>query len=83
MAGQSSGEMSFEDPVADLRKNTISTLNLIRFGIENKVEKIVYASSISVYGSVEEGPTAETTICRPLSCYRVCKLTPERYLEIF
>jgi len=83
LAGQSSGEMSFEDPVADLRKNTISTLNLIRFGIENKVEKIVYASSMSVYGSVEEGPTAETTICRPLSCYGVGKLTAERYLEIY
>ena len=31
LAGQSSGEISFDDPVVDLQKNTISTLNLINF----------------------------------------------------
>ena len=48
LAGQSSGEISFDDPVADLRKNTVSTLNLIRYGIENQVERCVYASSMSL-----------------------------------
>ena len=33
-AGQSSGEISFEDPISDLQKNTISTLNLINFSIK-------------------------------------------------
>ena len=34
LAGQSSGEISFHHPVDDLRKNTISTLNLIKFGLQ-------------------------------------------------
>ena len=38
LAGQSSGEKSFEDPIKDLEKNTISTLNLINFAIRKKVK---------------------------------------------
>ena len=34
LAGQSSGEISFDNPVTDLNKNTVSTLNLINYGIE-------------------------------------------------
>ncbi len=45
LAGQSSGEISFDDPVADIYKNTVSTLNLIRYGIENRSERIVYTSA--------------------------------------
>ena len=37
LAGQSSGEISFDNPISDLEKNTHSTLNLIQFGIVNKV----------------------------------------------
>jgi UDP-glucose 4-epimerase len=83
LAGQSSGEISFDDPVVDLEKNTISTLNLIRFGIENKIERIVYASSMSVYGSVESKPIVESHLCRPLSCYGVGKQASEAYLYVY
>jgi UDP-glucose 4-epimerase len=83
LAGQSSGEISFDDPVADLRKNTVSTLNLIRHGIRTGAERIVYASSMSVYGSVPDAPTAETVLCAPLSCYGVGKLAAEGYLRAY
>lgn len=83
LAGQSSGEISFDDPVADLEKNTISTLNLIRYGIENHVERIVYASSMSVYGAVENAPISENHHCRPLSCYGVGKHAAEGYLRVY
>ena len=33
-AGQSSGEISFENPINDLRTNTESTLNLINYGLD-------------------------------------------------
>ena len=36
LAGQSSGEISFDDPKNDLDKNTISTINLINYGIKRK-----------------------------------------------
>ena len=32
LAGQSSGEISFDNPILDLQKNTNSTLNLIKYG---------------------------------------------------
>jgi UDP-glucose 4-epimerase len=83
LAGQSSGEISFDDPVADLQKNTLSTLNLIRYGIENSVERIVYASSMSVYGAVEDAPIDESRRCSPLSCYGVGKLAAEGYLRVY
>lgn len=83
LAGQSSGEISFDDPVADLEKNTVSTLNLIRYGIENRVERIVYASSMSVYGAVEDTPISESHGCIPLSCYGVGKLAAEGYLRVY
>lgn len=83
LAGQSSGEISFDDPVADLERNTVSTLNLIRYGIENRVERLVYASSMSVYGAVPDGPIKETHPCMPLSCYGVGKHAAEGYLRVY
>jgi UDP-glucose 4-epimerase len=83
LAGQSSGEISFDDPVADLHKNVVSTLGLIRYGIANGAERIVYASSMSVYGSVPDRPIAEDVEPRPLSCYGVGKLAAEGYLRVY
>lgn len=83
LAGQSSGEISFENPISDLEKNCHSTLNLIKWGIDNSVKKIVYASSMSVYGDVPNIPIDETHPCNPKSCYGVGKLASENYLKVY
>ena len=83
LAGQSSGEISFDDPVADLQKNTVSTLNLIRYGMEQRVERLVYASSMSVYGATPDAPIPERHSCAPLSCYGVGKHAAEGYLRVY
>lgn len=83
LAGQSSGEISFDDPVSDLEKNTATTLNLIRYAIENDVERMIYSSSMSVYGSVESKPIDENKVPFPLSCYGVSKLAAEGYLRVY
>jgi len=83
LAGQSSGEISFDDPVADLEKNTVSTLNLIDYGIRNHTDRIVYASSMSVYGAVPDEPIGERHACLPLSCYGVGKHAAEGYLRVY
>ena len=83
LAGQSSGEISFDDPIKDLQKNVISTLNLIKYGVERNIEKFVYASSMSVYGNVEDIPIKESHSCNPLSCYGVGKYAAENYLKIY
>jgi UDP-glucose 4-epimerase len=83
LAGQSSGEISFDDPVSDLNKNTIATLNLVRYALDNAATRFVYASSMSVYGAVDDAPAAEEQRCTPLSCYGVGKLASEQYLRIY
>jgi len=83
LAGQASGEKSFDDPLRDLICNVDSTINLIRYGILRKARRLIYASSMSVYGAAPDAPIAETHACAPLSCYGVAKLAGEHYLRIF
>ena len=83
IAGQSSGEVSFDDPVYDLRTNTEATLRLIDYGFKTGCSRFIYASSMSVYGEVPEEPISETFPCRPLSFYGVGKLASEHYLRIY
>lgn len=82
-AGQSSGEVSFDDPVYDLRTNTESTLRLINYGLETGCRRFIYASSMSIYGNVADEPIAENHVTLPLSFYGVGKLASENYLRIY
>ncbi len=82
-AGQSSGEISFDNPVNDLRTNTESTLKLINYGLKTGCRRFIYASSMSVYGDVLDMPISETHPCNPLSFYGVGKLASEHYLRIY
>ena len=85
LAGQSSGEISFSDPVKDIRANTVSTLLLLHFAEKNKISKFIYASTMSVYGDPKEPNLAvrECDSVRPKSFYGVGKLASEHYLDIY
>ena len=83
LAGQSSGEISFDNPIIDLKKNTNSTLNLIKYGISQNSSKFLLASSMSVYGNVKDAPVNENNLTYPLSCYGVGKLASEGYLNVY
>lgn len=82
-AGQSSGEVSFDDPIYDLRTNTESTLRLIKYGLETGCRRFIYASSMSIYGTVADEPIGENHETLPLSFYGVGKLASENYLRIY
>jgi UDP-glucose 4-epimerase len=83
IAGQSSGEISFEDPIYDLQTNTQSTLMLLKFCLENKCNRFIYASTMSVYGDQEIIPAIESSPTFPKSLYGVGKLASEHYLRIY
>ncbi len=84
IAGQSSGEVSFEDPVYDLNSNTTSTLELLRYCQKTGCKRFIYASTMSVYGTCEgKKPVNERDVVNPLSFYSVGKLASENYLKIF
>ncbi len=82
-AGQSSGEISFDDPVYDLRSNTESTIRLISYGLANNCARFIFASSMSVYGPVADEPISEELPCNPLSFYAIGKLASEHYMRIY
>ena len=82
-AGQSSGEISFDDPVQDLSDNCVSTLNLLQFAREVLCERFILASSMSVYGDVQADLVSETHTTNPISMYAVGKLASEHYLRIY
>jgi UDP-glucose 4-epimerase len=82
-AGQSSGEISFDDPVQDLSDNCISTLNLLKLARDISCKSFIFASSMSVYGEAQTDLVNETHTTRPLSMYAVGKLASENYLKIY
>lgn len=83
IAGQSSGEVSFEDPVYDLNTNTKSTLLLLELARKTGVKKFIFASSMAVYGNHNKKFVNEKTSTIPKSFYAVGKLASENYLRIF
>lgn len=83
IAGQSSGEISFDDPIYDIKTNTESTLLLLKFAIERKCSRFIYASTMSVYGELIDQVADENLICQPKSFYGVGKLASENYLKIY
>jgi UDP-glucose 4-epimerase len=86
IAGQSSGEVSYDDPVYDLQTNTQSTLQLLKLCIDTGCTKFIYASSMSVYGQIDESimPVSEASVApRPESFYGAGKHASEHYLRLF
>ena len=83
IAGQSSGEISFENPANDLFSNTLSTLRLLEFCLENKCQHFLYASTMSVYGLNSKECFSESDVTNPISFYAVGKKASEEYLKIF
>lgn len=83
IAGQSSGEISFDNPVYDLQTNAQSTLLLLKLAIAIGCKKFFYASTMSVYGDQPDEPIDENRTTFPKSFYGVGKLASERYLDIY
>jgi len=82
LAGQSSGEKSFLDPLNDLNANAASTLTILKFARSILCKKVVFASTMSVYGD-NTTPFNETMSPNPLSFYGVGKLASEHYLRLY
>ncbi len=83
ISGQSSGEISFENPLRDLKDNVESTLNLVEVSKKAECSNFIYASTMSIYGQKPDRRIAETDSADPISFYAVGKLASERYLKIF
>jgi len=78
-------ELSFETPVRDLEVNTLATARLIDWAMRNNKPKIVFASSMNVYGDPDDplSPVDENCPVSPPSPYAVGKLSSESLFTIY
>ncbi|HEV7887891.1 MAG TPA: NAD-dependent epimerase/dehydratase family protein [Acidimicrobiales bacterium] len=75
---------SLVDPLATDRANTAGTLTVLEQARRaGTVERVVIASSSSVYGSAAALPTPEDTPPQPRSPYAVSKLAAEHYARVY
>jgi UDP-glucose 4-epimerase len=81
IAGQVSLIRSYTDPVVDLRTNVQGTLNVLTLCVKHRVRRVLYASSMTVYGSDAPLPTPEDSPCEPVSYYGITKYAGERYVH--
>jgi UDP-glucose 4-epimerase len=76
-------QRSVENPAFVNDSNINGTLNLLIAAKEEKVRRLVYASSSSIYGFNEKLPKREDMPAEPISPYALSKYTGERYCQIF
>jgi nucleoside-diphosphate-sugar epimerase len=74
---------SVQDPLTSNASNVIGTLNVLLAARDSGVQRVVFASSSSVYGAGEELPKRESQIPLPISPYAVAKLAGEGYCRSF
>jgi len=74
---------SLENPQLYDDVNVKGTLNVLIASHENKVKRLVFASSSSIYGDTIKLPQSEDQIPQPISPYAATKLSGEHYCRVF
>lgn len=76
-------QRSIDDPLGTNNANITGTLTLLQAARINKIKKLVFSSSSSVYGKQKSPVMKETTPTNPLHPYAVQKLAGEMYCRLF
>ena len=74
---------SVENPILTHDVNVNGTLNVLMAAKENKINKVVFSSSSSVYGDQDKTPFKEDFIAIPISPYALHKFIGEHYCRLF
>ena len=80
IAAQSGGFYSLKHPQDDCDWNCKATINLVDFCLKIKPKKVIFTSSMAVYGNAD-GVTEESET-NPISFYGVSKLASENYIKL-
>ncbi|MHB8104274.1 MAG: SDR family oxidoreductase [Dehalococcoidales bacterium] len=83
LAAIASVPRSIVEPSLTHDVNVTGTLNVLLAAKDNKVKKVVNASSSAVYGDAPGMPKKEDMPKHPLSPYAVSKLAAEEYCQVF
>ncbi len=74
---------SVTDPITTHQVNTEGTLNVLVAARDERIKRVVFASSSSVYGDTPVLPKREDMAPAPKSPYAVSKLVGEHYCRVF
>ena len=74
---------SIADPLTSHQVNVNGFINILEAARANNIKRIVYASSSSVYGDLQDSPKVETRVGKVLSPYAATKMTNELYAEAY
>lgn len=84
LAAQAGVRYSIEHPECYVKSNVIGFFNIIECCRKYKTNKIVYASSSSVYGNLDETPFSENAnVNSPESLYAATKITDELFANVY
>ncbi len=75
--------ISNSNPREDLNVNVVGTFNILEACKKNGIEKVVYTSTASVYGSPKSLPISEDSSKEFLSFYSASKFSGEVYCQTF
>ena len=83
-AGSGSVSFSLEDPIGDFERTVVTTAHVLEY-VRTAAPScgVVYPSSASVYGGVEEMPIREGCQAAPISQYGVHKLMAEQMVTSY
>ncbi|TXK52868.1 SDR family oxidoreductase [Pontibacter qinzhouensis] len=74
---------SIHNPAMSNEVNVSGFVNMLTAAKDQKVKRVVYASSSSVYGDSVTLPKVETQVGNPLTPYAVAKRANELYADVF
>ena len=83
LASQSSGALSFEDPMADMKSHLYITFSLLQLSLKRKVSRFMFSSSTTLYGDTNGLPVNEDCPVNPKTYYATGKLACEDYIRFF
>lgn len=84
LAAQAGVRYSIDHPSCYVKSNIIGFFNIIECCRKYGVNKVVYASSSSVYGNIDETPFSENAnVNSPESLYAATKITDELFASVY
>ena len=81
LAAQSAGEPSYDDPKFDILTNSYGTYLIAKFCKDNNVARLIYTSTVAVYGNSIDGILDENSKISPDSIYGVSKYSGEMFIK--